>query len=68
MDTMQVEILADGTIKVTTDRISQANHMTAEALMRNLATAGGGAQKRTHKHGLIGAAVHAMQHAIGKAH
>ena len=67
-DTMKITILEDGTIKVETDAISQANHMTAEAFMRNIATAGGTKQTRKHKRGIIGAAQHALQHATGKAH
>ena len=34
MDTMKITILDDGTVKVETNTISQANHMTAEAFMR----------------------------------
>ena len=67
-DEMNVEILEDGTIKVETSAISQQNHMTAEALLRNLATAGGAKQTRKHKHGIIGAAIHAAQHALNKPH
>ena len=65
---MNITILPDGTIKVETDKISQANHMTAEAFMRNIATAAGGHQERKHKHGIIGAAHHAIQHRMGFGH
>lgn len=65
---MQITILEDGTIKVETDRISQANHMTAEAFLRNIAQAGGAQQTQKHKQGIIGAARHALQHAIGGHH
>ena len=67
-DQMNIEILADGTIKVTTDRISPANHSTAEAFMRSLPQVCGGEQTRKHKHGVLGAGIHALQHAMGKAH
>lgn len=68
MDVMKIEILADGTIKAETDRISPVNHQTAEAFMRNLARAGGAPQKRSHKRGLLGTAKHAIQHALGHKH
>lgn len=68
MDRMEIEILEDGTIKATTDKISAVNHSTAEAFMRQLATAGGTKQERKHRHGVVGATLHAIQHAIGKAH
>ena len=68
MDSMQITILEDGTIKVETDAISPQNHMTAEAFLRNVAQAGGAKQTRKHKQGLIGAARHALQHAAGHAH
>ena len=68
MDTMDITILDDGTIKVETDKISQANHMTAEAFLRNVAQAGGAKQTRKHKQGIVGAAIHAFNHATGSAH
>jgi hypothetical protein len=68
MDTMHVEILADGTIKIETDKISAINHTTAEALMRNVALAAGGQQTRKHKGGLAGELAHQLAHALGKAH
>ena len=68
MDQMKIEILPDGTIKADTGTISQANHSTAEAFMRNLAVAGGTPQERRHKHGIVGAALHAIQHVMGKPH
>ncbi len=68
MDTMNIEVLEDGTLKITTDRISPANHMTAEAFLRNIATACGGKQERKHKHGVLGAAVHAINHVLGHSH
>jgi hypothetical protein len=51
-DKMTITILDDGTIKIETDRISQANHMTAEAFMRFVAQAAGGRQDRKAKHGV----------------
>jgi len=68
MDSMNITILDDGSIKVETDKISQANHMTAEAFMRNIATACGGHQERKHKQGFIGSALHTIQHTLGRGH
>lgn len=68
MDSMNITILEDGTIKVETDKISQANHMTAEAFMRNMASACGGKQERKHRQGVIGAARHTLQHLMGYGH
>jgi len=68
MDQMKITILDSGVIKVETDRISQANHMTAEAFMRNMTTAAGGQQERKHKKGIFGAAAHAVKHSLGMGH
>ena len=68
MDTMNIEVLEDGTIKVDTGPISPANHMTAEAFLRNVATASGGKQERKHKHGILGTAAHEIHHALGHEH
>lgn len=59
MDTIEIEILDDGTIKMLTGRISGANHMSAEAFVNSVATEAGGRQTRnrrglhshTHSHG-----------------
>ena len=68
MDSMKITILDDGTIKAETDKISQANHMTAEAFMRNISSACGGRQERKHKQGFVGSIKHTMQHALGHGH
>ena len=39
-DTITVEVLADGTIKITTDPISAANHTSAEKLLQSIAEFG----------------------------
>lgn len=41
-DTIGIEIMPDGTVKVTTDQISAANHMTAEQFIAWMARALGG--------------------------
>lgn len=52
-DTLTIEILADGTIKTTTDPISGANHQSAEAFLAGVTQLTGGAmsrQKRGNRH------------------
>ncbi|MDE2106355.1 MAG: hypothetical protein KGL39_54570 [Patescibacteria group bacterium] len=54
-DEIDVEVLADGSLKITTDRISGPNHLSAEKLLRDLEEiAATPAQKvrrgRTHTH------------------
>jgi len=64
-DSIKIEILDDGTIKITTDPISSANHKNADQLMEFFAKMTGGPvtvtkrkeaglrqmQTRTHTHG-----------------
>ncbi len=63
-DVLKIEILDDGTIKVTTDEISAANHASADKFVTFLARLAGGATtvtKRTkHAH------THAHEHAETK--
>lgn len=68
MDLMNVTILTDGTIRIETDAISQANHMTAEAFLRNIATAAGDKQDRKHKQGMLGASACMIHHVLGMGH
>jgi len=51
MDTLQIEILPDGTIKTTTDKVSMPNHANAEAFLREMARLAGGQTERKHRHG-----------------
>ena len=46
-DTLEIEILADGTIKVTTDSISPANHLSADQFLKFLADMTGGETTKT---------------------
>ena len=48
--------------------VTSHNRFVGREEAYNLALAGGGKQDRKHRHGVIGAAIHAAQHAIGKAH
>jgi len=58
-DVIRCEILPDGTIKSTTDKISPANHSTAEKFFTSLRSKLGGAMQRMtrgaghhhHEHG-----------------
>ncbi len=55
-DTLKIEILDDGTIKVTSDVVSAANHASADKFVTFLARLAGGAttitkrSKHTHSH------------------
>lgn len=51
-DQIEIEILADGTIKITTDQISPANHLSADNLLREIERlAGGQTTKTKNRHG-----------------
>ena len=61
-DTMKIEILQDGTISITTDKISGTNHVSAEEFLRGVEKLSGGTretQKRkskfahSHSHGVV---------------
>ena len=51
-DTIEVEVLPDGSIKITTDPVSAPNHTSAEELLRAIAEAGPTSRKarRGHHH------------------
>jgi len=50
-DTITVDVLDDGRIKVTTDPISPANHTSAEKLLQAIGEAGKTTRrKRAHSH------------------
>lgn len=55
MDAIRIEILPDGSLKVTTDEVSEANHYSAEELLRAVQTRAGGEttveQRDPHEHG-----------------
>lgn len=46
MDAITIEILPDGTIKTTTDKVSMPNHSTAEGFLREMARVAGGKTER----------------------
>jgi hypothetical protein len=48
-DKITIEILEDGKIKMSTDKISAANHGGAEMLIREMVKKAGGKENRTRK-------------------
>jgi hypothetical protein len=58
-DNIEIEVLADGSIKFTTDPISGPNHMSAEKFLRDTAQAAGGETKRVKR---INAKIHVHDH------
>jgi hypothetical protein len=61
-DLLDVEILEDGTIKVSTGRVSAANHMNAEAFLREIGRLCGGKVERKQTEGFLG---HSHSHGHG---
>jgi hypothetical protein len=55
MDGMLITVLPDGTLKIETDKISSANHASAEAFLRDANNMMGGTVTRKRKGGLVGA-------------
>lgn len=52
-DVIKIEILADGTLKSTTDVVSQANHLSCTRFFQYMQEIAGGqqtAEKRSDKH------------------
>ncbi|HUD74847.1 MAG TPA: hypothetical protein VMQ76_07230, partial [Terracidiphilus sp.] len=59
-DTIKIQILDNGQIKIETNAVSGPNHTGAESLLREIARLAGGPTKRTMK---VGAHLHAALHA-----
>ena len=52
-DILEIEILADGSIKLTTDQISPANHLSADQFLKFISEMAGGEvikAKNRHAH------------------
>lgn len=49
-DKIEIEILPDGSFKITTDKVSMANHTNAEGLLRALCDGAGGLVKRARRY------------------
>jgi len=64
-DNIEIEILPDGTIKSSTDKVSMPNHANAEAFLREMARLAGGSTERKHKHGKTGFHTHEKEHIHG---
>ena len=58
-DKIIIEVLADGTIKTSTDKVSMPNHQNAEAFLRDIARVAGGEITKKTK---AGHSVHAHAH------
>jgi hypothetical protein len=56
-DRLQIEILPDGTIRTMTDRISSANHQSADQFLRDVAVLTGGKVTRQAKPQTAGVSV-----------
>jgi hypothetical protein len=65
IDNLEITVLADGTIRTVTDPISNANHSSAEAFLKEMARLAGGetTRKRRHEHGS-----HSHTHTHGEEH
>ena len=50
-DKFTVEVLADGSLKIETDKVSAANHINAEKFLSELFRVMGGDAEIKHKHG-----------------
>jgi hypothetical protein len=61
-DKMMITILEDGTIKIETDKVSAANHVNAEAFVREAAKLAGGATTIKGKHAHLGLGAHEHEH------
>ena len=48
-DILQIEVLPDGTLKISTDKVSMVNHMAAESFLREASRLMGGTTTRTRK-------------------
>ena len=48
-DNIQIDILEDGTIKVTTDAVSPANHLSADKFLAEMQRMAGGEHKQTRR-------------------
>lgn len=62
-DTLTIEILPDGTLKVETDEVSAPNHVAAENIIKEMFRMQGGAVDIKHKHGKHG---HSHSHGHGQ--
>jgi len=64
-DTMSIEVLADGTISVSTDKISGQNHVSADEFLAEVSKLAGGERVTTKKKNRF---AHAHSHSHGVVH
>jgi hypothetical protein len=67
-DNIEIEILADGTIKTSTDAVSMPNHANAEAFLREMGRLAGGAIERKRKQGFAHTHAHGHSHSHEHGH
>jgi len=65
-DALKIIVEKDGTVKVISDAVSQANHTTAEGILAVLSTLLGTPGVRTPREDVLDA--HSWQHEHGEAH
>ena len=64
-DTMKLEILSDGTISVSTDKISGQNHVSADEFLAEIEKLAGGERVTTKKKNRF---AHSHSHSHGVVH
>lgn len=64
MDNIDIQILEDGTIKTSTDKVSAPNHSNAEAFLSQMAKLAGGKTERRRRT----AGEHTHTHTTGETH
>ena len=64
-DKINIEILEDGTLSISTDAISGKNHMSADEFLKTIERLTGGETKETHK---AGHATHTHKDGITHSH
>lgn len=57
-DKIKITVLADGTIKLETDKVSAPNHSNAEGFLREVSKIAGGEVTRKNKQGHVHAHSH----------
>jgi hypothetical protein len=67
-DIIDIEILDDGTIKFKTDKVSEANHLSADEFLAECIELAGGKHTMEHRHDKAKAHKHTHSKAHGHAH
>ena len=61
-DNIEIEFLPDGSLKISTDKVSAPNHSNAEKFLLDLARGMGGKTTRTRKAGAVHSHTHKHSH------